>query len=252
MRTPFVLVDATLVGVAEGDRVALGEDRVHHLRRVLRRGDGDPLVLTDGGGRTAAAVLDGATARTTAAVEEIARRAPAIHVVHALPKGRGFDEVVRTLTELGVAGIRPVMSARTEVRLDRSKAETAAERWRAVARSAAEQALNAHLPQIATPRQLDVTDSGLGENDLGIVADPAAGIALGDHLDRAHGRARTTRQVHLLVGPEGGLAPEEIAEHVAHGWVAVRAGPTVLRSVHAGAALAAAVMALTGHYTASA
>lgn len=243
MRTPFLLVDRSLAAVAVGDVVALDEDQHHHLVRVLRRGDGDVVEMTDGDGGTAPAVLRGDTAVVTAPATVVPRPFPALTVVHALPKGRGLDDVVRTMAELGVARVEPVVTARTESRPRGDAAVRAADRWRAIARSAQQQARSAHRCEVSDPSALAAREID-GDVEVAVVADPTATRCFGEVLDTTTAR----RHVSLLIGPEGGLTTSEVDEHVERGWVAARAGDTVLRSVHAATVLVAATMALTGYY----
>lgn len=248
MRAPFVVVDDALDGAVAGALVALDDDRSHHLRRVLRRRDGAVVEVTDGRGRVASAVLrDGGLELTARAVVR-PPPSPGVRVLHAVPKARGLDEVVRTLAELGVTSVQPVLTARTEARPRGEAATRAAERWRAIARSAAEQARSAHECTVLPVRSLDRAAHEAADGALSVVADPGATRPLGDVVV-PDGPDGPITAVRLLIGPEGGLTPEEVAGLEAAGWVAARAGATVLRSVHAATVLVAAVKALTGHYS---
>lgn len=259
MRTPMLLVEDRLEGLGVGDVVALDDRQQHHLRRVLRRRDGDELVVGDGRGRRAAAALAGDAAELVEEVELVHAPTPAIVVAHALPKGRGLDEVVRTLAELGVARVDPVVTARTTSRPDGDRAARVAERWRDIARSAAEQAHSAHVCEVGTPVPLAAYVGGVGRegrlsagvvdethevDEVLVVAEPAARSSLGAVLA---GRPPPAR-VRLLVGPEGGFTDDELSELEAGGWELARAGDTVLRSVHAATVLVAATLALVGRY----
>ena len=244
MRTPFVLVPQPLAGLDVGATVVLDEDRVHHLRRVLRRDDGAVLELTDGAGRVAEARLVGDRARLTGAVEEVPAPTPTITVVHAVPKGRALDEIVRTLAELGVAAVLPVLTDHTENRPTGDRAAAVGERLRAVAASALEQARSAHRCRVEDPDDLAVTLRSLPAQALRVAAHPAAPTSLGEHL----GGAGPDAAIHLLIGPEGGLSDREVEALAAAGWTPCHAGSTVLRTVHAATVLSSAVLALTGRF----
>lgn len=250
MRIPFVHLDLPLDGVATGAVLPLSDEQQHHLTTVLRRADGDDLEVADGVGRTAPAVLrshpDGVVgAEVVGDVVVHPRRTPDVHVLHALPKGRGLDEVVRTLTELGVSRVEPLVTHRTEARPHGAGAERAARRWRQIASSAEAQARNPHRCEVLPPRRLVVDDEHVAPDEIAVVAVPGARVSLGHVV----GRAAPPSRVRLLVGPEGGLTDEEVAGLVGRGWTAARAGDTVLRSVHAATVLVAATMALTGRYS---
>lgn len=244
MRTPWVLVDDDLGGLVAGATVPLADDRVHHLRRVLRRDDGDPIEVTDGGGHVAAAVLAGARAQLTDEVRTVPRPSPPITVLHAVPKGRALDEIVRTLAELGVAEVRPVLTEHTESRPTGDRARSVGDRLRAVAESALQQAQSAHICRVADPVRLDVTLRDLTRNAASLVAHPAAETTLGAHM----ATVSPELPIHLLIGPEGGISDRELEVLVDEGWAPVRAGRTVLRTVHAATVLTAAVLAFSGRF----
>ncbi len=244
MRTPFVLVPEPLDGLGVGAAVRLDEDRVHHLRRVLRRGDGDPVEVTDGAGHVAQGTLVGDRVRLTSPVVEVPAPRPTVTVVHAVPKGRALDEIVRTLAELGVAAVHPVLTHHTESRPTGDKARSVGDRLRAVAESALEQARSAHLMAVPDPDDLPVTLRSLPPDGVRLAAHPGATTTLGAHMATA-GR---DLPIQLLIGPEGGLADAELEELRADGWEPVSAGATVLRTVHAATVLTSAVLALAGRF----
>ncbi len=246
VRTPFVVLDGSLVGACPGDRIALREDQRHHLTKVLRRQDGDAVEVTDGAGLSADAELTSAGVLLTCSPRSVAAVLPAVTVVHALPKGRAMDDVVRTLVELGVSHVDPVLTARTESRPSGAKALSVAQRLRSVAVNAAQQARSAHLCGISDISALDVTQREGSDHRLRLVAHPGASVGIA----AAVAAAPAVEHVSVLIGPEGGLTDQEVEALVEAGWVAVRAGTTVLRTVNAGAVLTAAVMALTGRFDA--
>jgi 16S rRNA (uracil1498-N3)-methyltransferase len=243
VRTPYVLVD-DLGGVGAGATVSLLPDRVHHLRRVLRRDDGAAVELTDGRGRVADGVLAGEGLRLTTAPRTVPAPVPAIVVHHAVPKGRALDEIVRTLAELGVAEVVPVLTDHTESRPTGDRARSVGDRLRSVAESALQQAQSAHLCQVADPQPLDVTLRDHEAAATRLVAHPAAQTTLGAHMATV-GPQPT---IHLLIGPEGGVSDRELETLVGAGWTPVRAGRTVLRTVHAATVLTAAVLAFSGRF----
>lgn len=244
MRTPFVLVPGPLDGLGPGAGIPLADDQVHHLRTVLRRGDGDPLEVTDGQGRVAPARLVGEQARLTGAPANVPAPSPSITVLHAMPKGRALDEIVRTLAELGVVAVLPVLTHHTESRPSGDKARSVGERLRAVAESALQQAHSAHLMRVDDPADLAVTLRDLPREAARLVAHPGAPATLGGHL----ATIRPDLPIQLLIGPEGGMADREVDDLVEQGWTAVRAGDTVLRTVHAATVLTSAVLALVGRF----
>lgn len=232
MRAPFLIVEGPLRA-----RVPLARDQQRHLRDVLRRGDGDPLVVADGAGSSAPAVLAGEHARLAGAVREHGARSPSVRVLQAVPKGRGMDEVVRRVTEAGVDRVTPVRTERTIIR----PREELVLRLRAVARSASEQARRDRLPRIDEPCGLaDAPEDG----ERLVVLEPDADAGIAGLATALAGSAR----IGLVVGPEGGLTVDELAWLEGLGADLVHLGPSVLRSEHAALAAVAAVSALVGRY----
>lgn len=219
-------------------RVTLDGDDAHHLRTVLRAGPGAPVSLADGAGGLYQATVTGfagAAVRleVTAAATVPAPR-PVVTVVQALPKGRKADEVVQRLTELGVDRYVAVHSSRSQVALDPARAAKAQRRWEAVALAAAKQSRRAR-PLLVEP---------VGEWP----GPPAtAGAVLWEEADRplreVLAPADGVDEITLLVGPEGGLTPDEVA---ATGLPAASLGPTILRTETAAIAAAALVLHAVG------
>lgn len=242
------MVDGDLAGLPAGQRVVVADDDLHHLRRVLRRGDGDPVDVTDGAGRRASGVLEGDAVVLRQQPTHTPPASPTVRVVHAVPKGRGLDEVVRTCVELGVDEVVPVVTQRCVSRPSGDRADAAVERWRAVARAATGQADRVHVMGVAPMTSLErVVDDVQARGGLGLVAHPAAGHGLATVL-RDEPTRRAADHVTVVVGPEGGLTDDEVDSLVAGGFTAVHLGSTVLRSVHAATAVVAAVNALCGRY----
>lgn len=215
---PFLLVDDVMAPV-------LSRDSAHHVTRVLRRRAGDPLVVGDGRGRWAPAVLGpDATVEVTAAAASAPQRKPLLTVAFALVKGAKPELVVQKLTELGIDRIVPFRAERSVLRWDDDRAARAVERWRAVAASATEQCHRPWLPEIT---EVASTDE-LAEDRYGPMAMAERG-----------GGPPTLESPGIAVGPEGGWSPAERSLP----WARVALGGHVLRAetaaVTAGALLAA-------------
>jgi len=156
MRLTRVFVDAPL---SVGAAAALPNSATGHLLRVLRLGVGDACVLFNGDGCDHDARIVAAGKRD-ATVEIVATRAIGnesplrIVLLQALARGEKMDWIVQKATELGVAGIAPVLSERGEVKLDGERADKRVAHWRSVAISACEQSGRARIPQIDAPQPL--------------------------------------------------------------------------------------------------
>lgn len=239
---PQVTLDVSLTGCEPGDHVPLPSSERDHLEKVLRLEPGAPLVVADGAGQSAAARLAGETAELSTEVRFEPRARPSLTVLHALPKGRKLDEVVRLLTELGVDRMIPVESEHSVVQLSGRRAERAAVRWQAIATSATNQSRRAWCCQVERPRPLA---EALGERGTaaGVVAVVGADGGVGDAVGRSAG---DVDELILAVGPEGGWHPDEVEALQDWGLVPVGLGPNVLRTEHAAGVLTAVVSYVLG------
>jgi 16S rRNA (uracil1498-N3)-methyltransferase len=223
-RLTRVYVDSEL---KSGSVIELAPVAAAHLAKVLRLRSGDGLILFTGDGREFAAAVESVRGtRLTAAVgdgREVDRESPlAATLVQCIPRGDRMDWIVQKATELGVARIVPVLSARSVVRLDASQAASKAVHWRAVAASACEQCGRNRLPVIDAPRPLlhHLGDSTSRGPRLLLEPQPGAHSAL-ETLGDA---------VEIAIGPEGGFAAEEIEAFRVCNFRPVRLGPRVLRT----------------------
>ncbi|MDP1821333.1 MAG: RsmE family RNA methyltransferase [Acidimicrobiales bacterium] len=185
-----------LVFVADLDAPELSDDDRHHLTRVLRSRPGAPLTVADGSGRWRTATLDG-DPEPTGPIQVLEPPRPRLTVGIALVKGEKPELVVQKLTELGIDRIVLFRAARSVVRWDAVRAERGLARLRLVARSAAMQCHRPDLPVVE-----EVADLGPF-----LAAAPPGEVALA-HRDGAPVRLD---QPTVLVGPEGGWAPAELA-----------------------------------------
>jgi 16S rRNA (uracil1498-N3)-methyltransferase len=181
----------TFAYVADVEVPVLDEADHHHLARVRRVRDGDPMIVGDGAGRWRMARF-AAAPEPTGEVQFRPRSQPEVGVGFALVKGSKPELVVQKLTELGVDRIVPFVAARSVVRWDESKADAAHQRLQKVAREAGIQSRRHWLPEVAPVATF-----------AEVAAQPGAAIADMD------GRPPTLEHPFVLVGPEGGWAPEE-------------------------------------------
>ena len=240
MRVTRVFVEAAL---EPGVELELPEASSTHLLRVLRLAAGDPLVLFNGDGHDYAAhlVMPGkrsalvrVDARLPAATESPLR----ITLAQALARGDKMDWVLQKATELGVHALAPVVTERTEVKLDAERGSRRMSHWQGVIASACEQSGRARLPHLAEPRRLDAFAAEA--TGLTLALDPEGEFTLNDlpPPDAAG--------IVLVIGPEGGLSPRDLATLRAAGFRGLRLGPRVLRTETAGLAALAALQGRFG------
>ncbi len=164
-----------------------------------------------------------------------------IFLVQGLAKGDKVDAVIRHATELGVRGFYPVSTMRSIVKLDEKRARNRCERWRAIAKSAAMQSGQPAIPAVCAPASLKSVCAALSDFDIVLVCWEESPItltlskALEGALDADRSSAHPLR-VAVVVGPEGGLASEEVDLLLACGKRAslVSLGPSILRTETAG------------------
>lgn len=243
MRSIRLFVESPL---REGDRLALPEQAVAHLVRVLRLGVGAHFVVFNGDGRDFAARLASISKKSAEAEigegVEVGSESPlGITLAQGIARGEKMDLILQKATELGVECIAPVVTERTEVRLDSERGEKKMLHWRGVLASACEQSGRARLPRLLDPQSL--TNFAAGDTSARrFVLDPAGGAA-------AHELAIGPGQpVTLLIGPEGGLSERDLAALRAARYEGLRLGPRILRTETAGLAAIAALNALYGDW----
>ncbi|MFF7297786.1 16S rRNA (uracil(1498)-N(3))-methyltransferase [Streptomyces sp. NPDC008265] len=246
MTAPVFVVEE----VPAGAEYVLDGAEGRHAVSVKRLNPGEPLVLTDGRGGWAEAVVKSAEGKdrlvvaVTATGEEAEPRVR-ITVVQALPKGDRGELAVETMTETGVDAIVPWQASRciTQWRADRGAKSLA--KWRATAREAGKQSRRVRFPEVAEAMSTKQVAALLGGADLAVVL----------HEDRdtpsealATAELPSSGSVVLVVGPEGGVSPEELAVFAEAGARPFRLGRSVLRTSTAGTAATAVLLARTGRW----
>ena len=230
--------------LAVGQTVTLPEDSTTHLVRVLRLAPGDAVTLFNGDGHDYTARLLTA-AKRGAEAEVIGRTAVAresalrITLAQGVARGEKMDLVLQKATELGVHAFTPVVTERTEVKLDAERAGKRMAHWRGVVAAACEQSGRAVLPRLAEPVAL-ASYAGMEPSDIRLMLDPGGDVGL-DAVAPAAGQS-----IALVVGPEGGLSERDLATLRAAGFRGLRLGPRILRTETAGLAAVAALQALYG------
>ena len=236
--------------------INLTPEQQHYLCRVLRLNQGNKFIAMDGRGHWWLAVLEAQETGLIASItEEIAvNRELAVEVtlMAALPKGNGFDEVVRQATELGVARIVPVTSDRTLLKPSPQKVD----RWKRIAAEAAEQSERQFVPTILEPISFDlaVKDCGQkkryicvarGDNrhlwDCLMELEPPQPPLLRGEEELEHPQPSLIRgeqdggelSIVIAIGPEGGWTEGEVKRAIEFGFEPVSLGSRILRAVTA-------------------
>ena len=157
MRMTRSFLDVPLV---IGQRFALPEATSNHLVRVLRLDVGDTCILFNGDGHDYSARITsmqkrGAEVEIKDAIEVHNESPLRITLAQGIARGEKMDLILQKATELGVTVIAPVVTDRTEVKLDAERSDKKMHHWRGVIASACEQCGRARLPEILEPQLLD-------------------------------------------------------------------------------------------------
>ena len=232
-----------------GQPLPLSEADVHHAVGVLRLRVGEAIDVVSPDERVWRATVTQATRRgvhATAFEEVLASKPPRVTLFQGVAKGEKMDSIVRQAVEIGAEEVVPVLTARSVVQLDSRKGAQRAERWRRVATAAAKQAKRTSVPAVADPVSLRDALPLLSQFDGAVVLwEESGGLGVADAVRRC--AASRDARIAVLVGPEGGLAAEEVASLEAMGATTASLGPTILRTETAAiVALALAIGALGG------
>jgi len=235
------------LGAAEVTRdYDLPDAVAHHALRVLRLSVGDRVTLFTGSGGEFAATLIRTDKRSAVvridgfdAVER--ESALAVTLVQGIAANDAMDHAVRRSVELGVAALQPVVTERSARMPGGERGEKRLAHWRQIVINACEQCGRNRIPYV---RDAVALDRWLGSRSA---ATP--GFVLSPDADSSLAKAPRPRgAVDVLIGPEGGLAPDEIAHAQRAGMTAVRLGPRVLRTETAALAALAAINATWGDF----
>ncbi|MFC8374126.1 16S rRNA (uracil(1498)-N(3))-methyltransferase [Streptomyces sp. NPDC057238] len=229
-------------------RYVLDGPEGRHAVSVKRLRAGEGVVLTDGAGRWAEGEVDAAEGKDRLIVRlggvvEEPEELPRLTVVQALPKGDRGEVAVETMTEVGVDVVVPWAAARCITQWKGERGLKSLGKWRATAREAGKQSRRVRFPRVADAATSKQVASLLAEAEFAAVLHESGTEFL------ATAELPTSGDIVLVVGPEGGVSPEELALFEAAGARAYRLGRSVLRTSTAGTAAAALLLGRTGRWS---
>ncbi|AKG35760.1 RsmE family RNA methyltransferase [Paenibacillus durus] len=234
--------------------VLIGGEDARHIARVMRGKAGDKVIVSDGVSREAlaeiASIAEGVV--TVSIIENLPMTQEPrvkITVAQSLPKGDKMEIVIQKCTEIGAAAFLPFLSGRTIVQYDERKESKRLERWRKIAKEAAEQAHRNIVPEIAAPltwKQL--LNSVYRYDAVYFCYEKEEGLQLRSAVAPWAAQLGEAAEVSALVivGPEGGFSENECREAEEAGAVSVGLGKRILRCETAGMVAAACILYETG------
>lgn len=235
MVLPLFHISNTDAATAQiGGEVLLAGAEGRHAVSVRRMRVGEGIQLSDGAGRRivgdVASVGAGELSVLVNEVLDEPAAAPALELVQALAKGDRDEMAVQAATELGIMSVIPWQAERSVSRWEGAKVAKNVERWQTISAEASKQALRAWVPTVATPVTTKQLAQLAGTERLLLVLDPTAELSINQV------QLPNIGVVSVVVGPEGGISPTELALLEAAGAKLVRLGSEVLRTSTAGLA----------------
>ncbi len=226
-----------------GEQVRLSPEQAHQVHHVLRLRPGDAIVVLDDSGAEYDVILTSVGPRE--AVGRVTNTHPApgepateVTLFQSLLVREKFEWVLQKGTEIGVAQFVPVLTERSIVRekhLEKNKLE----RWRRIVTEAAEQSQRGRMPKIEPLTPFREAVAQARSFDRCLIAAPFQKTAALREILRGAGPGLS---LALLIGPEGGFTPEEVALACEKGAVPIGLGPRVLRTETAAVVAAALIL----------
>jgi 16S rRNA (uracil1498-N3)-methyltransferase len=228
-----------------GTEITLEPGAAKHLLQVLRLRQGDQITLFDGQGQDYSAEItrirgNALSARVGAPGPPEPPATLRIHLGLGISKGERMDFAIQKAVELGVTEITPLWTARSVVKLDDARLSRKVARWQGILIAACEQSGRRRLPALHPPEKLPSWLTP--RHACGLMLDHRATATLHQLAPPAD------HHLSLVVGPEGGLTPDERQAAETAGFTAVRLGPRILRTETAPLAAIAAIQTLWGDF----
>lgn len=219
-----------------GQQINLNHKQLHYLRRVLRLSNGNRFIALDGTGNCWLAELNENLASIIGSIGIKTELPVSLSLITALPKGKGYEQVIRCCTELGVNNFLPVFSDRTILKPSPQKVQ----RWRKIATEAAEQSERQIVPMVLEPQKFtEVISNSVTKPTKYICVARGNPPALGSILNQ-----QNQTDIVIATGCEGGWTELEVAKAIASGFQPVSLGNRILRAITAPIVVSSIVMSL--------
>ena len=218
------------------EQITLDARQQHYLLRVLRLNNGDRFIALDGAGNCWLAEIADRSAQIINSIAIETELPIFLTLITALPKGNGYEQVIRCCTELGVSKFIPVISDRTIIKPSPNKVQ----RWRKIAAEAAEQSERQIVPDVIEPiRFTKAIDNTIPNQEKYICVARGDLPTLWDCLPY-----QSQLEIVIATGCEGGWTETEVAKAIASGYQPVSLGNRILRAVTAPIVVSSLVSAI--------
>ncbi len=229
----------------DGDTAVISGQDAHHIARVLRMQIGDSLTLCDAHGTDyACEILSIGDGEVSLHVRDRAPSATepttSVTLYQGLPKSEKMEWIIQKCVEIGITRIVPVAMSRCVVKVNGADGEKKRSRWQKIAAGAAEQSGRGIIPEVAAPISFDTMLSALKE-EYAVTFYEGGGVSLSMLV------GESTRQVSIVIGPEGGFSSDEIEKLRENGAHIATLGKRILRCETAPMVALSVIMQLTGN-----
>ena len=220
---------------------------VNHIKNVLRIRQGEEMLVSDGTGRDYLCQAEEIAGQEVTVrileTEEEGRELPSrIWLFQGLPKSDKMEFIIQKAVELGAAGIVPVSTRNTVVRLDQKKEEAKVKRWQAIAESAAKQSKRSLVPRVSGIMTLKEAFDYVESQGFSVRLIPYEHEAGMDGTKTELDGAGPGQDIAVFIGPEGGFDEREIELALSKGVRPISLGRRILRTETAGLALLSVLM----------
>lgn len=220
---------------------------VNHIKNVLRIRQGEEMLVSDGTGRDYLCQAEEIAGQEVTVrileIEEEGRELPSrIWLFQGLPKSDKMEFIIQKAVELGAAGIVPVSTRNTVVKLDQKKEEAKVKRWQAIAESAAKQSKRSLVPRVSGIMTLKEAFDYVESQGFSVRLIPYEHEAGMDGTKTELDAAGPGQDIAVFIGPEGGFDEREIELALSKGVRPISLGRRILRTETAGLALLSVLM----------
>jgi len=230
-----------------GSKIKIAGAEAKHAMSVRRLQVGEPIAVSDGQGQKARGKVSQLSKDflelNVESVENIERPKPQLILVQALAKGDRDEMAVQACTELGIQTVIPWQSERSVSIWKPEKQDKHRLRWQSIATEAAKQSLRPFIPEVERVLGTSELVERLKQFDLTLVLDPTSSTPVTSVSLSGH------QSIAIVVGPEGGISPQELEQFRAAGFSLAALGSGILRTSTAGLAVVSYLQATLGNWS---